>query len=155
MYSMVAWVVIFSFHSCRSAHCRHAQIPSSQLLLFRALTNRDARNPFGTPPLRAVLARRIRSYENCRVQVRLFFCGTQFSPVSHTRYFSLPLISFLFSPLRTLLRSCKPQLFCFQRLPHSLRKNTRGGGTPRFTERKHFNSHVCVFSARLPVYPLE
>ncbi len=35
-----------------------------------ALTNRDARNPFSTLRLRAVSARRIRSYENCRVSLR-------------------------------------------------------------------------------------
>jgi RNA polymerase sigma-70 factor, ECF subfamily len=39
-------------------------------------------------------------------------------------------ISFLFSSLRTLLDLRKTQLFCFQSLPHSLPKTTRGGGVP-------------------------
>src|SRR5712692_1713863 len=37
---------------------------------------------------------------------------------------------FLFIFLRTLLHVPKPQPFSFQILPHSLRKNTRVGGTP-------------------------
>src|SRR5260370_3625697 len=43
------------------------KIPSPQLLLFPSLTNRDARKSFRPLPLRAISARRIRSYENCRV----------------------------------------------------------------------------------------
>ena len=35
---------------------------------------------------------------------------------------------FLFTPLRTLLHSPKTQLFYFQPIPHSLPKNTGGGG---------------------------
>src|SRR5260370_36098070 len=38
-------------------------------------------------------------------------------------------ISFLFIFLRTLVHTQKTHLFCFQPLPHSLSKNTRGGGT--------------------------
>src|SRR6266699_1423101 len=44
-------------------------------------------------------------------------------PLSH-----FPAIPFLFTLLRTLLHSPKPQHFCFQPLPHSLQKTTRGGG---------------------------
>jgi len=69
-------VVIFSRYSRRAAECRQVmRIPSPQLLLFPSLTNRDARNSFRPPHLRAVSARRIRSlvpsetdgYENCQV----------------------------------------------------------------------------------------
>jgi RNA polymerase sigma-70 factor (ECF subfamily) len=49
--------VIFSIDSRRPAHFRHVtENPQPQLLLFRALANRDARNSF-----------RIRSYAKCRV----------------------------------------------------------------------------------------
>src|SRR5438552_11234014 len=36
---------------------------------------------------------------------------------------------FLFTLLRTILHSPRTQLVCFQTIPHSLRKNTRGCGT--------------------------
>src|SRR5437667_10665425 len=36
---------------------------------------------------------------------------------------------FLFTLLRTLLHSPRTQLVCFQTIPHSLRKTTRGWGT--------------------------
>jgi hypothetical protein len=60
--------VIFSIDPRRATQCRHVtKIPSPQLLLFPALTNCDARNSFRTLRLRAVSARRIRSYAKCRV----------------------------------------------------------------------------------------
>jgi hypothetical protein len=46
---------------------------------------------------------------------------------------SISTISFVLTFLRTLLillHSTKDQLLCFQMLPHSLPKTTRGGGTP-------------------------
>jgi len=74
---MIVWVVIFSIDPRRPAHCLHGtKIPSPQLLLYPQFTNCDARNPFRTPPLRAVSARRVRSYENCQVtsfQPSIFF----------------------------------------------------------------------------------
>src|SRR6266704_4214188 len=46
-------------------------------------------------------------------------------PVPLSHYLPIP---FLFTLLRTLLHSPKTQPFCFQAIPHSLPKITRGGG---------------------------
>jgi len=56
-----------------------------------------------------------------------------------TDHSSLSHILLLFMLLRTLLHSRKTQLFCFQWIPHSLRKTTRGVGR---------GSHFCPESAR-------
>ena len=70
---MLAWVAIFSTDSRRVTQCRHGtKIPSPQLLLFPALTDRDACNSC-----------RIRSYENCRV-------STQYPIYPPTLLFSSP-----------------------------------------------------------------
>ena len=49
-------------------------------------------------------------------------------PQAFQRFLQLSTIPFTFKLLRTLLHSPKPQPFCFQSLPHSLPKTTRGGG---------------------------
>ena len=57
-----------------------------------------------------------------------------------THHSSLPTVlkSFLFIFLRTLLHAQKSQPFCFQVIPHSLRKNTRGVGVSQAgTDRAH------------------
>src|SRR5467141_2981701 len=70
---MLAWVAIFSTDSRRVTQCRHAtKIPSPQLLLFPALTDRDGCNSCS-----------IRSYENCRV-------STQYPIYPPTLLFSSP-----------------------------------------------------------------
>jgi len=51
-----------------SRHCRRRDEKSDTATpLVPPVTNCDARKPVRTPPLRAALARIIRSYENCRV----------------------------------------------------------------------------------------
>src|SRR5713226_7289064 len=45
-------------------------------------------------------------------------------------------ISFTSLSLRTLLRTTKSHLLCFQMLPYSLAKTTGGGGTPTLSSRK-------------------
>jgi len=158
MCSMVIWVVIFSPDSRRPTYRRHlTKFPSPQLLLFRALTNRDARNPFRTPPLRAALARRIHSCANCR--------GARPSPTAELNSLRLHTLSITHSPY----------LFSFQLLAHSFAlaqtstllfstasalfaKNHRGWGYSLqnvLYQRHHLDPFACVFSARSRVYPLE
>ena len=65
-------------------------------------------------------------------------------PLSHYPQFAIP---FLFRFLRTLLHLPKSQLLYFQALAHSLRKTTRGGGTPAVTEAQndlHHRQHEPV-----------
>src|SRR6266851_4088725 len=50
-------------------------------------------------------------------------------PQAFQRFLQLSPIPFLFTFLRTLLHSPKTQPFCFQAIPHSLPRTTRGGGT--------------------------
>jgi len=59
--------------------------------------------------------------------------GPHLVPEPATHHLSLAAILkfFLFTLLRTLLRSPKTQPFSFQALPHSLPKTTRGGGVRR------------------------
>src|SRR5258706_10675915 len=45
-------------------------------------------------------------------------------------------IPFVFTLLRTLLHSSRTQPIYFQALPHSLPKNTRGGGTLATSDRR-------------------
>src|SRR5712692_5908723 len=58
------------------------------------------------------------------------------SPIPYSRF---PIL-FLFIFLRTLLHAEKAQLFCFQAIPHSLRKNTRGWGEGGILLTSHFSS---------------
>jgi hypothetical protein len=82
---MLAWVVIFSIDSRRPTHCRHVtKIPSPQLLLFPALTNRDACNPF-----------RIRSYANCRVAYALVLRSSILRTFFQVPYPATPLFATL------------------------------------------------------------
>jgi len=61
---------------------------------------------------------------------------------------------FLFTPLRTLLHQRKTQLFCFQAIPHSLQKTTRGGGAchhfsvPRLANLCALGASAFPFSTR-------
>jgi hypothetical protein len=60
-------------HPRRSAPLRHVtKNPSPQLLYFPHLQNRDSCKSFRPLPLRAFSARRIRSYEKCRVSPAFF-----------------------------------------------------------------------------------
>ena len=89
---MLAWVAIFSTDSRRVTQCRHAtKIPSPQLLLFPALTDRDACNSC-----------RIRSYENCRVSTEypiypptLLFSSAAFGTFFQVPYPVTPLLATL------------------------------------------------------------
>ncbi len=71
------------------------------------------------------------SYENCRVCTNNSHSGTRHVPFPApasklqglTSVFSHSCALFC-----TFLHLQKTQLFCFQAIPHSLRKNTRGGG---------------------------
>src|SRR5260370_2136487 len=85
MESPLAWAVIFSIDSRRPTHCRHVtKIPSPQLLLFPALANRDACNPF-----------RIRSYANCRVAYALVLRSSIFRTLFQVPYPATPLFATL------------------------------------------------------------
>src|SRR5260370_1443600 len=73
------------------------------------------------------------SYENCRVCTNNSHSGTRHAPFPApasklqglTSVFSHSCALFC-----TFLHSSKTQLFCFQAIPHSLPKTTRGGDTP-------------------------
>src|SRR5437667_6163371 len=67
------------------------------------------------------------SYENRRGVGIIFPLWKTLGP--RLREVSLSFKLFLFTLLRTLLHSPRTQLVCFQTIPHSLRKNTRGWGT--------------------------
>ncbi len=85
-------------------------------------------NPFRTLP--SSVSRKpcvCHSYENCRVYTNNSHYGTQRLPTTGCIPYPIPPISFLFTFLHTLLHSSKSQLFCFQSIPHSLPKTTRGG----------------------------
>jgi hypothetical protein len=78
-----------------------------------------------TPPVvTAMNPRRSRPPENAQIDVSACFRA----------------ISFPFTLLRTLLHCSKTHLFCFQSIPHSLRKTTRGGGRERFPFRDPFEA---------------
>ncbi len=82
---MLAWVVIYRRHLRQSPQCRHVtKIPSPQLLLFPALTNRDARNPF-----------RIRSYANCRVAYARVILSSIFRTLFQVPYLATPFFATL------------------------------------------------------------
>src|SRR6266436_1215271 len=128
---MVAWFVLFSLDSRPPTHCRH-------------VTKISSRNSFSIPNLQTVtlatpsdlciFARFLREKSAFAKPagwgLRYSHCGTQLFATTNTLPYLLPLISFPFRSLRTLLRSRRPQLFCFQPLPHSSPKTTRGGGIP-------------------------
>ena len=83
--------------------------------------------PFRNSPLRARCGRRL---------PRLGRCVNSVLPVTcHGPRITVPFpIPFLFTLLRTLcalLHSPRPQPLCFQAIPHSLPKTTRGGGRSR------------------------
>jgi hypothetical protein len=117
---MVAWVVMFSIDPRRATQCRHVtKIPSPQLLLFPALTNCDARNPF-----------RIRSYEKCRVACQRFpFWNSAPSARSSNAAPATPNLC-LFTLFQTLFRSSKTQLVSFQAIPNSFAKTPGVGVEP-------------------------
>jgi len=85
------------------------------------------------------------SYENCRVCTNNSHSGTRHSPLITPTV----LKSFLFIFLRTLLHAQKSQPFCFQVIPHSLRKNTRGVGV--FPSLKPSNIQTCQPSPIRPI----
>src|SRR6266568_6801050 len=82
-------------------------------------------------------------------------------PQAFQRFLQLSTIPFTFKLLRTLLHSPKPQPFCFQSLPHSLPKTTRGGGRVLTThppsERSRYcrrnPAFSCAFLGGLPAMP--
>src|SRR5258708_28017992 len=82
---MLVWRVIYRRHRRQSPQCRHVtKIPSPQLLLFPALANRDACNPF-----------RIRSYANCRVAYALVLRSSIFRTLFQVPYPATPLFATL------------------------------------------------------------
>ena len=75
-------------------------------------------------------------------------------PTTHLRFF-------LFNFLRTPLHSPKTQLFCFQAIPHSLRKTPGGWGTPQvpgagcresfiFSHQSRVTSHAFIQTVTCP-----
>ena len=137
---MPLWVALFSNGPRRTAHCRHVtKIPSPQLLLFPALKNRDACNPF-----------RIRSYENCRVTSfrpnTFLFPPAHFSPLYSSSFFSDSYALFC-----TILQSRKTQLISFQAIPNSFAKTPRVGvGSESLTDSIGFPPSHPLKSPRCP-----
>jgi hypothetical protein len=114
-----------------------------------ALTNRDARNPFSTLRLRAVSARRIRSYENCRVALRSPGFSN-FKPSDLATHFDL---SPLFSNSSALF-SATGNFYglCFHDLAHSFHHDG-GVRTPLLPLHQSQNEtarHRHALSAGLP-----
>ena len=159
MYFVVAWVVLFSPASRPPTHCsRVTKISSPQLLVFPRLTNCDACNPFRPPPFRAVLARRIHYYENCRVWIRLFpwgdltLCGYPHSLLLITPYL------FSFQPLAHSFALVETSTLLFSMASALFAKNHPGWGvlpSKCSYQRQHLDPFACVFSASSRVYQLE
>jgi hypothetical protein len=149
---MVAWVVIFSTDSRQPSPCRHmTKFPSPPLLLFPTPTNGDSPNSFRSLRVRAPFARRIRSYEKCRVSFALSSRPSGLQTFQRT----------------DVLNACKsfkrntyepPVSVANKRLTASLNPLdatlTKNRGAPLPLLLVH-SLLACVFSTRSPVYPLE
>src|SRR5712692_9903899 len=68
-------------------------------------------------------------------------------------YTPLPSYPFSFHTLAHSLARAKTQLLYFQWVPHSLPRNTRGGGTDSLCQRLQCSAHLRLFGsfARIPV----
>ncbi len=88
--------------------------PLSRSLIFRTLFQ----VPYPVSPFLATLAKTA----GCIPTIPILELAARHSTLATV------LKSFLFTFLRTLLHARKTQLFCFQAIPHSLRKTTGGWG---------------------------
>jgi hypothetical protein len=79
--------------------------------------------------------------------------GTQSPLISSPIPYSLPSIPFIFILLQTLLRAQKTQLFCFQVIPHSLRKTPGGEGRGCTLLTRHSSSQCLGASVAILVSP--
>jgi len=116
-------------------------------------TNGGARNPFRPLRLRAVFARRIRFYENCRVSPGLFNVPTFERSNVSTHFLSIPSLFIFF---RTLFRNGAPLSLLFSNACALFR--SRRGCTPLvFPPRLKMNRSMANFngsnvSLRCPQY---